>query len=151
MKNLNLKNIALVLFISLSSIVFFKQALAAPHDTPDFWKCTNRSVKNAYQFGNAAYTCDIDHFLDVKYVENEFAPFVFEQDGDVSSERRRYMSQVHALIRETARYYMLKRKPDVSNEEMSWWLHSAFTIGNQESYWSHYRYGKSNKMQYMRG
>jgi hypothetical protein len=151
MTNLNIRTPLALLFLLVFGLELAHAVQEPPRKTENFWLCTNRSVKNPYNYGNAAYTCDVNHFVDAKYVETEFAPLIFDKNADLLTERRRYLSLTHALIRETARYYMLKRKPNVSQEEMTWWLNSAYAIGNQESYWTHYRYGENNKMQYMRG
>lgn len=120
-------------------------------DTPDFWMCSNRSKINSYEFARARYVCDLHHFIDPDYVESEFSQFIFDEQADIEVERRRVMTEIYALIRDTAEYFINERDPDVTQEEIDWFVLSSFSIGNQETFWSHYRLEENMPTQYMRG
>src|SRR5690606_23104670 len=63
----------------------------------------------------------------------------------------RYMREMHAIIRDAAIYYLKKRKPNVSNQELDAWVTAILTITAQESYTSHYRKATNGKLKMMRG
>lgn len=122
----------------------------AQNKTPDYWKCNNKSG-GSWNFGRAPSVCDVDQFIDPGYVSAEYGPAIFDDAKEVTEERARYMSEVYGLIKDTARYYIESRKPDVSEEEVQQFIHAAYAIGHQESYWSHYRIPSNRRYQYMRG
>ncbi|OUR96747.1 hypothetical protein A9Q84_10425 [Halobacteriovorax marinus] len=135
--------------ILLFLITLAPNVTAAPDDTPDWWNCNNRT-SGEWKFGRAPDVCDMDSFIDLNYVNNEFSDFVFYDSEDRDSERERYMTEVHALINEVANYYYKKRRSEVSEAELQVFLRSALSIGHQESFWSHYRTPTHGKVQFMR-
>lgn len=138
----------LALFLLLSLLIV-PNVIAAPDDTPDWWNCKNRT-SGEWKFGRAPDVCDMDSFIDLDYVNNEFSDFVFHDSVSREEERERYMTEVHALINEVANYYYRKRRAEVSEEELQVFLRSALSIGHQESFWSHYRTPTHGKVQFMR-
>lgn len=131
------------------TLAFSTQVVAAPDDTPDWWNCPNRT-SGEWKFGRAPDVCDMDSFIDLDYVDNEFSEFVFEDTASRDEERVRYMSETHALISDVANYYFNKRSPDASVEELETFLRSSLTVGHQESFWTHYRRPSHGKVQFMR-
>lgn len=123
----------------------------ASNDTPDYWKCNNKS-SGSWNFGRAPSVCDVDPFMDKNYVSSEYGPLVFEDSqSDSDSERRRYMTELYALIKEVSNYYIRQRSPDVDQEEIDEFIKASYTIAHQESYWSHYRRPVGKSFQMMRG
>jgi len=140
------KLLALCLLVSL---LIVPNVIAAPDDTPDWWNCKNRT-SGEWKFGRAPDVCDMDSFIDLDYVNNEFSEFVFYDLANRDEERERYMTEIHALIKEVANYYYRKRRTEVSEDELRVFLRSALSVGHQESFWSHYRTPTHGKVQFMR-
>jgi hypothetical protein len=138
-----------LLFALALTVISTPAATAAPDDTPDWWNCPNRT-SGEWKFGRAPDVCDMDSFIDLDYVDNEFNEFVFEDTASRDEERLRYMSETHALISDVANYYFNKRNPGASVEELEIFLRSSLTIGHQESFWTHYRRPSHGKVQFMR-
>jgi len=130
--------------------MFFYYPSLAQNKTPDYWKCNNKSG-GSWNFGRAPNVCDVDQFIDASYVSSVYGPAIFDDSKEVTVERARYMSEVYGLIKDTARYYIVSRKPEVSEEEILEFIQAAYAIGHQESYWSHYRIPSNKRFQYMRG
>ncbi len=139
-----MKKIAIIyLFVTMSSFAGFT-------DTQDYWKCTNKSG-GSWNFGRAPNVCDVHHFVDPEYVKNEFAKVIFDDSSNVDAEREEYMTYMYGVIRDTARYYILSRKPEAEEDEIEAFVKSSYAIAHQESYWSHYRKPSNGRMQFMRG
>lgn len=131
-------------------ILLFPLSLYAYNDTPNYYKCTNRNG-GSWTFGRAPNVCDTYHFLDTQFVERNFSEATFFDPVDQTAERRRYMTEMHALLKATASYFIRMKKPSVTDREHNEFLHAVFAIANQESYWSHYRQVQSGNTQFMRG
>jgi hypothetical protein len=140
------KFVLITVFVSLFLI---PKSIAAPDDTPDWWNCPNRT-SGEWKFGRAPDVCDMDSFIDLDYVDNEFGEFVFEDTLSRDEERLRYMDEVYGLIKDVADYYISTRKPEATAEEIEIFLRSSFTIGHQESFWTHYRRPSHGTVQFMR-
>lgn len=140
---------ALLLAIFLVA-AFSPKTSAAPDDTPDWWNCPNRTSGD-WEFGRAPDVCDLDSFIDLNYVETEFENFIFDEDATSRvEETQRYMDEVYSLIKDVANYYISKRNPQASSEEVETFLRASFTIGHQESFWTHYRRSGNGVAQLMR-
>jgi hypothetical protein len=96
--------------------------------------------------------CDLDHFtgqdkvpFDKGVIKEEYSDFVFDTS---KSKVQEYGEAVHKMLTEMAKDYYLRRNTGrkVSDEEMNAWLRAVYTTANQESFWSHYRVGKDNKI-----
>lgn len=118
--------------------------------TPDNWKCENR-VGGSWSFGVAPAGCDASVFGEDKYIWDTYVPAVFNEKASVKTERLRYMNELAAVIKESATLYIHKRKPIVSDAEVAGFVHAAFTMAHQESYWSHYRQYTDLRLKMMRG
>ncbi|WP_127716979.1 hypothetical protein [Halobacteriovorax sp. HLS] len=138
-----------ILFTVFLTSLLTPKASAAPDDTPDWWNCPNRTSGD-WEFGRAPDVCDLDSFIDLGYVEDEFENFIFDEDASRETETHRYMNKVYSLIKDVANYYIEKRNPQASAEEVETFLRASFTIGHQESFWTHYRRSGNGDTQLMR-
>ncbi|MDD0853742.1 hypothetical protein HBN50_11580 [Halobacteriovorax sp. GB3] len=122
----------------------------AYNDTPNYWRCYNRQG-GQWIFGRAPQICDGHEFIDMEFVERDYAELIFSDAIDHQEERRRYMSEMYALIVQTSEYFIRSKKSEVSEEEVEQFIHASLAIAHQESYWSHYRQAQSGHTQFMRG
>lgn len=125
------------------------QALAA-NNTPDFYKCTNK-VGGEWNFGRAPNGCDGSTFGADSVVKEDYGSVVFLDDSTRDPERKRYMEELHAVIRDASSYYFKKRKPSASADEVEAFQMLVLTTAAQESYWSHYRLASDKRYKMMRG
>ncbi|MBL6988843.1 MAG: hypothetical protein ISR65_03660 [Bacteriovoracaceae bacterium] len=122
----------------------------AYNNTSDFYKCVDK-VSGQWHFGRAPYACNADSFIDPDYVQTIFSEAIFYDATKRNPERHRYMGQLYPIVRDVARYYIKKRKPNVSTGELDAFEYASFAIAHQESFWSHYRVASDFKLKYMRG
>ncbi len=134
----------------IALVVLWPSFVFGFNDTSDYYKCYNRTG-GSWAYGRAPSICDVTPFLDEGFIKREFADYVFEDLKGIDSERLSYMTELHAMIREMAIWYLKERKPAVGNVEMNNWIEAVFAMANQESYWSHYRISSSKRLQMMRG
>lgn len=118
--------------------------------TPDFYKCTNR-VSGEWNYGRAPYACDADAFGEDRFVKTNYLGVVFQDSQSRDAERRRYGSELNAVVKEAARVYLLKRKPTASAAEIQQWILAILATSAHESYWSHYRVASDGRIKMMRG
>lgn len=55
------------------------------------------------------------------------------------------------FLREVGTYYIKRRNPSVSDQEVRGFLAGLFAVAEQETLWSHYRQGTDGILRYMRG
>jgi hypothetical protein len=134
--------------IAAISISYALPALAA--DTADFYKCTGK-VGGEWNFGRAPNGCDAASFGEDSALKHDYEAVVFDDGETRTTERKRYMQEMYAVIRDGSSYYFKKRKPNASAEELAAFQFMVLTVANQESYWSQYRMASDNKMKMMRG
>ena len=118
--------------------------------TADYYRCTNVEG-GEWNYGRTPQVCSANVFGDDRVVEANFDPVVFDDILNRTTERSRYMNELHAMIRDASIYYIKKRKPAVSQEEITWWTLGIMTTASQESYWSHYRQTSDRRLKMMRG
>lgn len=120
-------------------------------DTTDYWKCVN-AVGGEWRFGRAPQGCDVAAFTDPESVEATYQPVVFaDTASSISTERSRYMQELHPVIRDTSLYYLKRKKPAAGASEEQAWVRAALAIAHQESYWSHYRKAADGRLKMIRG
>lgn len=61
------------------------------------------------------------------------------------------MEEMHALIREAAQLYILKRNPQASRQEIEYWQKLVTATADQETFFSHYRSASDQRLKMMRG
>ncbi len=125
-------------------------AHAAPYDTEDYWQCLN-IADGEWNFGRVPYACDVTPFGTEAYTLENYNVVIFVDSADRANERRRYMQELYAFIRDAANYYLLTRKPDASATEQTAWQHAINAVVHQETFWSHYRTAADNRIKMVRG
>ncbi|HLE11730.1 MAG: hypothetical protein A2504_15470 [Bdellovibrionales bacterium RIFOXYD12_FULL_39_22] len=138
------------LLIAILIAISYNPAGQAKENTPDFWRCNER-VSGSWVFGRAPYACDASTFMDLSYIAKTYPGMEFSELVNTTTETARYMNNLYTVIRDVAQYYLTKRKPNVSNEELAAWTHAIFAVAHQESLWSHYRLASDRKLKFMRG
>jgi len=147
-KNDSLIKTVLALGVTLLAVTAVSENAAAV-PTADYYKCVNR-VGGEYNYGRAPQACNASSFGSDKYVINTYPQLIYSE-GTSSLERRRYVDEMNAVIKEAAIYYLKKRKPEVSVTELNWWILGIQATASNESYWSHYRKSTDTKLKIMRG
>lgn len=136
--------------VGLAGLYSSFSTIAAPHDTPDYYLCNNR-VGGEWNFGRVPSACDVEPWGDPAYVADKFLPLIFDDNVSRTTERERYMLEVHAMLRDAVEYYLLSRKPDASSDEVSAWQRANFAKAHQETFWTHYRDGIDGNIKMIRG
>lgn len=142
----SLKNLLVLLVVLLTS----SQAFSAYNNTSKYWKCYNR-IGGAWTFARAPSACSSSPFIADDYVKTKFSPYIFDESKNRTNETERYLTEMNHLVIESAKYYLKKRKPNVSANELKHWVDAVQVITHQESFISHYRDGTDNRMRMMRG
>lgn len=132
--------------VSLNMSVAFAGATA----TPDYWQCANR-ISGSWNFGQVPSACDVDAFGDPAYVKQTFEPVLYQDAQASSSERPRYVREMHTVLRDAAAYYLKQRKPNVTTAEQAAWQRAVYAVAAQETWWTHYRNGTDNRAKMVRG
>lgn len=149
MKNIFPRWVALSVFSLLSASALPLTAVAV-NPTPDFYKCTGK-VGGEWAFGRAPNGCDASQFGSDQVVRDSYTPLIFLDGKERVAERKRYMDDLHAVIRDAAEYYINKRKPNASNDEVEAFKLGILTTASQETFWTHYRIPSDQKIKMMRG
>lgn len=136
--------------IILFTLLMASGANAAYNPTENYWQCLNK-VDGEWDFGRAPYACNVSAFGAESYVLENYNAAIFVDSEDRTDERRRYMQELYAFIRDASEYYLLTRKPDVTNAEQSAWQHAVFAVAHQETFWSHYRTATDQRIKMIRG
>jgi hypothetical protein len=137
-----------LLFLLVFSILSF--SAHAGRNTPDYYKCKNR-VGGEWDYGRAPSGCDASSFGSDAAIKRDYAPLIFSDSLARDPERRRYMEEMHSVIRDASAYYFKKRVPSASAAELAAFQLLVLTTAAQESYWSHYRLASDAKYKMMRG
>lgn len=135
----------------ITSVFFFSFAALAKNNTPDYYKCVAKN-SGEWNFGRGGFGCNASSFGSDTFIKSNFSNQIFlDQNRDRTLERERYMQEMHPVIRDAAEYYIKKRKPNVSANEIEAFKLGVMTMANQESFWSHYRKASDDKLKLMRG
>ncbi len=126
------------------------QNLASAAPIEDYYKCPTPEP-GEWNFGRAPKVCPANEFGEDRVVINNFGRLIFLDSNPRSSERERYVDDLHAVIRDASRIYMRKRKPNVSPAELDWWTRSILATASHESFMSHYRFLETGELYMMRG
>lgn len=137
--------IKLFLFILLFSSVVWSR-----NNTPDFYKCVN-AVGGEWNFGRAPQGCDARSFGEDKNIFRDYSILVFDDAKNRTEERRRYMSELYALVQEASVYYIKKRKPNISPQELEAWKLGIMATAAHESFATQYRLASDERLKMMRG
>lgn len=141
-----------ILLLTVAALgIYASGSCAGPRDTPDYYLCYNR-IGGEWRFGRVPSACDINPWGSPEYVVENFLAVTFDDNvEDIALERERYMQEVHAMLRDSVRYYLLARKPDASDEEISAWQQANFAKAHQETFWTHYRDATDGNLKMVRG
>ncbi|MBL7544435.1 MAG: hypothetical protein JNL11_11520 [Bdellovibrionaceae bacterium] len=120
------------------------------YSAPDYYKCINREG-GEWNYGRAPNVCAAGAFGDDRIIFQDYSAIIFSDKVERQDERKRYMDDLHAVIRDAALYYIKKRKPSVSTDELNYWVLGVMTTASQESYWSQYRTTLDGRLKMMRG
>ena len=115
-----------------------------------WWQCSSRQGGD-WTFGRAPSICLVDHMQTQASVKNQYDPILFEDPAPRTSERRRYMTELNSVAKEMARYYIQRRKPNASEQEVQAFTKGLLTLMHQETVWTHFRQGSDSRVRYMRG
>jgi len=80
------------LCILLLGSTLLQSAIAAPHNTPNYYKCYNR-VGGDWNFGRVPYACDVNPWGDPEYVKQKFPTLMFNDQLSRTAERKRYTQE----------------------------------------------------------
>lgn len=145
------KNLSICLCLVTGIVGLMDSRVAlAQNRTPDFYKCEAR-ISGEWNFGRAPFACNASSFGEDRFVFGAYEDLIFDDRLTRNTERNRYMEELNSVIREVAIYYLRQRKPQVSEEELTWWVLAMQATANSESYWSHYRLGADGRLKIMRG
>jgi hypothetical protein len=136
--------------LSILSFILAHEAFPQANPTPDFWQCPNRIGGN-WVFGQAPSACDVDPFADARVLIARYPNLVYIDAADGSVERRRFMQEIHAVLRDAAEYYIKRRKPSVDATEIESWKRAILAVAHQESFFTHYRNASDGRLKFMRG
>lgn len=141
--------------LALSCGLLAGGAARAQNPTPNDWLCDNK-VGGTWSHGRAPSGCDGATFGPDSFVRGNYGPVIFDDAQTRSTEQKRYMQELYAVVREATDRYLTLRKPDVDPAEKAAFQWGVFALLRQESFWSHYRdaqlgAGLPFKLKMMRG
>jgi hypothetical protein len=122
----------------------------AQNPTPDNWRCSGK-VGGEWLYGRGPNGCNASDFGPDAFVRQHYGALTFNDAAERSGERRRYMQELYAVLRDASNRYIKSRKPNVSEAERAAFERATFTIAHQESFWSHYRDASDGRIKMMRG
>jgi hypothetical protein len=135
--------------VTLLVLALFSSPASAA--TADWYKCVGKTTSNEWNFGRVFYGCNASEFGSDSVVKESYGPLIFSEAKGRDAERKRYMEELHAVIRDASAYYIKKRKPAVTAAEVEAFQLGILTTAAQESYWTHYRLFTDGKYKMMRG
>ena len=95
--------------------------------------------------------CSANSFGEDQVIQASYAQVIFKDSVSRETERKRYLTELHAFVREAARVYLKKKKPSTSETELQAWTRGIVATAAHESYWSHYRQTTDGRLKMMRG
>lgn len=105
-----------------------------------------------WEFGIGGDGCDAHRFGNVQRLKYVYSDFVFDRaKNDDVEQRRAYVTNVNALLRDLATEYIRSRRPDVQDDEVAAFVEGIRTVAQQETYWSHYRRGADGRLKLATG
>ena len=123
-------------------------AIAA--STADYYKCTNREG-GEWNFGRAPQACSANAFGSDSYLNKNYSVLIFQDSAGRTEERKRYMGEMHAVVKEAAKSYIKKKKPTATDAEVNAFAEGIVTTAAHESYFSMYRKTSDTLLKMMRG
>ncbi|CAN5391687.1 hypothetical protein BH10BDE1_BH10BDE1_19190 [soil metagenome] len=125
--------------ISLFAVTSLVASDDAKSNVPFVRECTNRDA-GVWEWGEASDGCDANRFGAVSRIKFVYNEFVFDRStADNAEQRKDYMTNVNALLRDLSTQYIKARRPDVKDDEVAAFINAIRTVAHQETFWSHYR------------
>ncbi|MFN3453644.1 MAG: hypothetical protein ACK41T_01700 [Pseudobdellovibrio sp.] len=155
MKNIRTQNKKAILVKTLTAISLLVSTFPATlqaASTPDYYKCVNREG-GEWNYGRAPQVCAASSFGEDKYILSNLTPIIFQDSSTLSrtEERKRYLTETYALLKELSEIYFNKRKASATATEKASWTEAVLATAAHESYWSHYRKTTDGVLKMMRG
>ncbi len=116
----------------------------------DYYLCNNKEG-GEWNYGRTPMVCKANSFGDDSVVERNYDAVVFDDVANRTVERNRYMNEMNAVIRDASKYYIKKRNPSVSTDELNAWVLLVMTTASVETNWSHYRQTTDRHLKLLRG
>jgi hypothetical protein len=135
--------------ILLSSLFLFTGSGYAA-STSNYYRCYHREGGD-WNYGRTPDVCDASAFGEDRVVYDEYPGIIFLDQSSRSAERTRFITETNAMIRDAARYYIRKRKPSASDEEVNRWTFAIQLVAAHESRMSHYRKTIDTRLKMVRG
>lgn len=111
----------------------------------------NARDKGRYTWGQSPDGCDAGSIGDAGKVKSLYGNFIFDMRKGDAAHSQSYMNNMSALIRDLAADYLRRREPGVSQATVNSFVRAIHAVATQESYWTHYRWGKDNGLKVMTG
>lgn len=140
----------LKLFIVASLSLLLQPIAHSATSTPNYWKCPNKVFGSWSLFGVYTEACDVDQFGDRDILKKTYSPLVITNKPG-TAQVKAYMTEMYSVVRDVTAYYIKKRKPNVTNEELKAFQEAIFALAHQESFWSHYRDTTTSNLKIIRG
>jgi hypothetical protein len=136
------------------SLVFLSFLIVPPvqgRNTPNFYKCFNKVGGSWVEYGRLPNGCNANSYGEDSVILRNYPMTIFDDNVSRNLETIRYMEELHAIVRDSAKYYIKKRKPNVSVDELEAYALAIVTTAAHETKVSHYRRASDNRIKLMRG
>ena len=109
--------------------------------------------RGAWAWGEAPTGCDANRFGDTSRIRFVYSDYVIDRRsvGQNPDQRRDYMNNMNALLREVAKQTIRSKVPGVRDDEVNAFVRAIKGVATQETYWSHYRIGPDGRYKLMTG
>lgn len=128
------------------SHIWMSQAEASP--VVIYPVCNHKEADGA-NIGDHSNLCDADIFGNSKVAESLYGDLIFNRSDDTSSETKKYVTQIYAFIKSSARQFILKKEPTATSARINRFADDIMTIAYHESRLTHYAYGKDKRFKLM--
>lgn len=111
----------------------------------------NQRDKGRYTWGESPDGCDAGSIGDAARVKSVYGSFTYDMRKTDSAHVAAYMNNMSALIKDLATDYLKRREPGVGQATINSFVNAIQSVATQESYWTHYRWGKDGGLKVMTG
>jgi hypothetical protein len=111
----------------------------------------NARDKGRYTWGESPDGCDAGSIGDASKVKSLYGNFTYDMRKNDSAHIQSYMNNMNALIRDLSADYIRRRQPGVDSATVNSFVRAIESVATQESYWTHYRWGKDSGLKVMTG
>ncbi len=110
--------------------------------------CNHKEADGA-NVGDHSNLCDANIFGNSKMAESLYGDLIFNRTEDAATERTKYVTQLYAFIKASARQFILKKEVKASDARINRFADDIMTIAYHESRLTHYAYGKDKRFKLM--